>query len=118
MTAPQIRRRSLPDSLRWLADQLDSGALSEAEQAGVALTLRMLADDISPPAARTADGDPDTRCGASHRTEYHGVARCSRGQGHTGTHAGYADDSTHCQWAAACGSWTTVPDHTPAAEEG
>jgi hypothetical protein len=44
------------------------------------------------------DGDPDTRCGAAHRTEHHGVARCSRGQGHVGVHAGHADDGTSCQW--------------------
>jgi hypothetical protein len=52
-----IRRRSLPDSLRWLADKLDSGTLSEAEQAGVAVTLRMLADEINLPA-------PPCNCGA------------------------------------------------------
>jgi hypothetical protein len=50
--------------------------------------------------AAKADGDPDTMCGASHRTEHHGVARCSRGQGHTGVHAGHADDGTTCQWPA------------------
>jgi hypothetical protein len=52
-----LRRRGLPDSLRWLADQLDSGPLSAAEQAGVALTLRMLADEINPPT-------PQCNCGA------------------------------------------------------
>jgi hypothetical protein len=49
-----IRRRSLPDSLRWLADKLDSGTLSEAERAGVALTLHTLADEITPQEEPTA----------------------------------------------------------------
>lgn len=42
-----IRRRSLPDSLRWFADKLDTGALSEAERAGVAVILHMLADQVT-----------------------------------------------------------------------
>jgi hypothetical protein len=42
-----IRRRSLPESLRWLADKLDSGTLSPAELAGVAVALRVLADTIT-----------------------------------------------------------------------
>lgn len=42
-----IRRRSIPDSLRWLAGKLESGTLTEGEQAGVALTLRTLADEAS-----------------------------------------------------------------------
>jgi len=46
------------------------------------------------------DGDPDTRCGDPYRTEHHGVARCSRGLGHVGVHAGHADDGTTCQWPA------------------
>ena len=48
----------------------------------------------------TPDGDPDTRCGDPYRTEHHGVARCSRGLGHVGVHAGHADDGTTCQWSA------------------
>ena len=43
-----IRRRSLPDSLRWLADKLLAESLSEAERAGVAVTLQMLADELEP----------------------------------------------------------------------
>jgi hypothetical protein len=45
------------------------------------------------PAWRAAgpDDDPGARCDASHRTEYHGVARCQRGQGHTGNHWGAAE---------------------------
>lgn len=52
------------------------------------------------PAWRAAgpEGDPDTACGAAHRTEHHGIARCSRGQGHVGVHAGHADDGTTCRW--------------------
>lgn len=48
--------------------------------------------------ATEADGDPDTRCGDPYRTEHHGVARCSRGLGHAGIHAGHADDGTTFQW--------------------
>ena len=47
------------------------------------------------------DGDPDTACGASHRTEHHGVARCSRGQGHIGVHTGHAHDGTVNRWESA-----------------
>ena len=43
---PMIRRRSLPNSLRYLAGKLDGGQLSDAELAGVALTLNSLADEI------------------------------------------------------------------------
>lgn len=107
MNTMRIRRRSLPDSLRWLADKLDSSTLTDVEQAGVALMLRMLADEINPPAAPAADGDPDTMCGASHRAGHHGVARCSRGQGHDGAHSGYAYDGASCQW---------VPDATAEAQ--
>lgn len=39
-----IRRRGLPSSLRYLAEKLD-GPLSDAERAGVALTLNQLADE-------------------------------------------------------------------------
>lgn len=46
------------------------------------------------------DGDPDSMCGAAHRTEHHGVACCSRGHGHVGDHAGHADDGTPCRWPA------------------
>lgn len=44
-----IRRRSLPDSLRYLADKLDSDTLPDAERLGVMTTLRSLADEIDPP---------------------------------------------------------------------
>lgn len=44
MSEPQIRRRSLPDSLRYLARKLDE-PLTDAERAGVALTLNSLADE-------------------------------------------------------------------------
>jgi hypothetical protein len=42
-----IRRRSLPDSLRHLADKLDSGTLTEAERLGVAVALQTIADEIT-----------------------------------------------------------------------
>lgn len=48
MSGPLIRRRSLPSSLRYLADKLNE-PLSDAERAGVALTLNSLADEIDPP---------------------------------------------------------------------
>lgn len=50
-----IHRRSLPDSLRYLAEKLD-GPLSDAERAGIALTLNSLADEAehtaTPPASK------------------------------------------------------------------
>lgn len=53
MSAPLIRRRSLPDSLRYLAQKLNE-PLSDAERAGVALTLNSLADEAEHAATRTA----------------------------------------------------------------
>lgn len=47
MSEPLIRRRSLPSSLRYLAEKLNE-PLSDAERAGVALTLNSLADEIDP----------------------------------------------------------------------
>ena len=44
-----IRRRSLPDSLRYLAGKLDSDHVTEAERAGVVVALRSLADEMDPP---------------------------------------------------------------------
>lgn len=60
-SGPLIRRRSLPDSLRYLAQKLD-GPLSDAERAGVALTLNSLADEIDPPSAGSVrpDEEPTT----------------------------------------------------------
>jgi hypothetical protein len=43
-----IRRRSLPDSLRYLARKLDE-PLTDAERAGVALTLNSLAGEAEQP---------------------------------------------------------------------
>lgn len=48
MSEPMIHRRSLPDSLRYLAQKLD-GPLSDAERAGIALTLNSLADEAEQP---------------------------------------------------------------------
>jgi hypothetical protein len=49
------------------------------------------------------EGDPDTRCGDAYRpdpqsTSPRGVARCARGQGHVGVHAGYDFDGRSHQW--------------------
>lgn len=57
MSEPMIRRRTLPDSLRYLARKLD-GPLSDAERAGIALTLNSLADEADQ-AATPAGSAPD-----------------------------------------------------------
>lgn len=57
MSEPLIRRRSLPESLRYLAQKLD-GPLTDAERAGVTLTLNSLADEADQ-AATPADSAPD-----------------------------------------------------------
>jgi hypothetical protein len=49
------------------------------------------------------DGDPDTACSASHRpdprsTSPRSVARCTRGCGHCGAHAGADFDGRSYQW--------------------
>ncbi|MDX3314662.1 hypothetical protein P1S61_37545 [Streptomyces sp. ME08-AFT2] len=44
MSEPLIRRRTLPDSLRYLARKLDE-PLTDGERAGIALTLNSLADE-------------------------------------------------------------------------
>lgn len=51
------------------------------------------------------DGDPDTRCGDAHRpdpqsTSPRSVARCTRGLGHAGVHAGHDFDGAPHQWPA------------------
>lgn len=50
MSETVIRRRTLPDSLRYLARKLDE-PLTDGERAGVALTLNSLADEIDPDSA-------------------------------------------------------------------
>jgi len=57
-----IRRRTIPDSLRYLADKLDSGTLSEAETAGVALTLHSLAEEAVDVNRCVSVGGNDRRC--------------------------------------------------------
>jgi hypothetical protein len=47
MSEPVIRRRTIPDSLRYLADKLESGTLTDAERLGVALALQTIADEIT-----------------------------------------------------------------------
>lgn len=49
------------------------------------------------------EGDPDTRCGDAHRpapqsTSPRSVARCARGLGHVGVHAGPDFDGAPHQW--------------------
>ena len=60
MSEPLIRRRSLPGSLRWLAQKLNE-PLTDAERAGVALVLTSLADELDPPnePVRRIDGTID-----------------------------------------------------------
>lgn len=47
MSEPVMRRRTIPDSLRYLADKLESGTLSDAGRLGVALALQAIADEIT-----------------------------------------------------------------------
>lgn len=52
------------------------------------------------------DGDPDTRCGDGYRpdpqsTSPRSVARCTRGLGHVGVHAGPDFDGAPHQWGPA-----------------
>lgn len=68
---------------------------------------QLVADGVIP----GSDGDPDTRCGKPFRTEYHGIASCSRGLGHSGMHHGHADDGAELRWPAA------VPDDTDLTEQ-
>lgn len=53
-----IIRRSIPDSLRWLASKLLADDLSAAERAGIAVNLQMLADEIEPDPAECTCGAP------------------------------------------------------------
>lgn len=60
MSEPVIRRRSHPNSLRYLADKLDSGTLSDAERLGVALALQSIADEITSAGPVRPDQPPTT----------------------------------------------------------
>lgn len=53
-----IRRRSLPDSLRYLADKLESGTLSDAGRLGVALALQTIADETTSAGPVHPDEEP------------------------------------------------------------
>jgi hypothetical protein len=75
-TNPEIRRRSIPDSLRWLADKLDSPALTEADRTGVAVTLHALADDLGAPPCNAPGDAPNSS----------GKERCELPAGHNGRH--------------------------------
>jgi len=57
-----IRRRTIPNSLRYLADKLESATLSDAETVGVALTLRSLADEVESVNRCVSVGGNDRRC--------------------------------------------------------
>lgn len=85
MSEPVIRRRSHPGSLRYLADKLESGTLSEAERLGVAHTLRSLASEIDPEAdgvlSETAPPD-DGLCHATIAEPWEAERRCARKAGH------------------------------------
>ena len=73
---PIIRRRSLPGSLRWLADKLDADNVTEADRAGAAITLHALADEISLPLCAVAGDAPNSL----------GTERCELPAGHDGRH--------------------------------
>lgn len=73
---PGIRRRSASDSLRWLADKLDSDNLTEADRTGVAVTLQALADELALPPCG-APGDAVNSLGKE---------RCELPTGHDGRH--------------------------------
>ena len=75
-TAPTIRRRTIPDSLRWLADKLDTDSVTEADRAGVAATLHALADEICLPVCNAAGDAPNSL----------GIERCKLAAGHGGRH--------------------------------
>lgn len=53
MTEQPVRRRSLPSSLRYLAEKLNE-PLSDAERAGIALTLNSLAEEAEQAATPSA----------------------------------------------------------------
>ena len=73
-----IRRRSLSDSLRWLADKLDADSATDVDRAGVAVTLHALADEIHPPFEPcNAPGDAVNSSGKE---------RCELAAGHAGRH--------------------------------
>jgi hypothetical protein len=73
---PEIRRRSVSDSLRWLASKLESDTLTEADRTGVAVTLHALADDLGLPPC-DAHGDAPNSSGQE---------RCELPAGHDGRH--------------------------------
>jgi hypothetical protein len=58
MSEPVIRRRTIPDSLRHLADKLDSGTLTDAGRVGVALALQTIADEITSAGPVRPDEEP------------------------------------------------------------
>lgn len=85
MSEPLLRRRSLPDSLRYLARKLNQ-PLTEGERSGMALTLNELADGLDPQAATEETASAPVDDGLCHATlqgwPYKTVVRCSRKAGH------------------------------------
>jgi hypothetical protein len=85
MSETVIRRRSLPDSLRYLADKLESDALSDAERAGVITSLRALADEAAPDTdSTTPESAPvdDGLCHATITSPWEGERSCVHEAGH------------------------------------
>lgn len=104
MSETLIRRRSLPASLRYLADRLDTEQLSEAERAGVIVALRSLADEMDP------KGAPDyVGCGMPS----HSWA-CDLQAGHEGPHEyGSADSGFYASWPNHLSAGPVRPDEEP-----
>lgn len=103
MSEPLIRRRSLPDSLRYLADKLESSTLSDTERLGVALALQTIAEEITAPEGRcTSPG------AGNHR-------RCELRAGHDGFHEN--NEFFGLKWANLPGDPTSAgpvrPDEGP-----
>lgn len=73
---PRIRRRTVSDSLRWLADKLDADTVTEADRVGVAVTLHALADEIGVPPCNAPSDAPNSL----------GTERCELPAGHDGRH--------------------------------
>lgn len=101
MSEPLTRRRSLPNSLRYLAQKLDE-PLTDAERAGIALTLNSLADEMDP------YGAPGyVPCGMP---KYSFV--CQRQKGHEGSHT-YRGGGTYSSWPNHLSAGPVRPDEEP-----
>jgi hypothetical protein len=95
-----LQRRSLPDSLRYLAEKLTEPT-SDAERAGVAVALNTLADEMDPTGAPgyVACGMP------SHSWT------CCLHAGHEGPHEhGSADSGFYASWPNHLSAGPVRPD--------